>query len=115
MSRLFTLAGGGAPSNAVPRIISWREIAAEQPEVWKQADEHGRNQCQLGQAVTGDFAIYKSISSGLVKGIGRNYFSTRRRFNNLLVQKLIWLHAIKFNVPERSLSPTFIFSELSDT
>jgi hypothetical protein len=31
-SLLFALAGSGARSNAVTRIISWREIAAEQPE-----------------------------------------------------------------------------------
>jgi hypothetical protein len=31
-SLIPALAGGGAPSNAVTRIISWREIAAEQPE-----------------------------------------------------------------------------------
>jgi len=34
-SLIFALAGGGAPSNAVTRIISWREIAAEQPEARK--------------------------------------------------------------------------------
>jgi len=34
-SLLFALAGSGAKSNAVPRIISWREIAAEQPEARK--------------------------------------------------------------------------------
>jgi hypothetical protein len=34
-SLIFALAGGGAKSNAVPRIISWREIAAEQPEARK--------------------------------------------------------------------------------
>jgi hypothetical protein len=34
-SRLSALAGSGAKSNAVPRIISWREIAAEQPEARK--------------------------------------------------------------------------------
>jgi hypothetical protein len=31
-SLISVLPGGGAPSNAVTRIISWREIAAEQPE-----------------------------------------------------------------------------------
>jgi hypothetical protein len=31
-SLISALAGGGARSNAVTRIISWREIAAEQPE-----------------------------------------------------------------------------------
>jgi hypothetical protein len=31
-SWLYALAGGGAPSNAVTRTISWREIAVEQPE-----------------------------------------------------------------------------------
>jgi len=31
-SLIFALAGSGARSNAVTRIISWREIAAEQPE-----------------------------------------------------------------------------------
>jgi len=35
LSLLFALAGSGAKSNAVPRIISWREIAAEQPEARK--------------------------------------------------------------------------------
>jgi len=34
-SLIFALAGGGARSNAVTRIISWREIAAEQPEARK--------------------------------------------------------------------------------
>ena len=34
-SLISALAGGRAPSNAVPRIISWHEIAAEQPEAWK--------------------------------------------------------------------------------
>jgi len=35
LSLIFVLAGGGARSNAVTRIISWREIAAEQPEARK--------------------------------------------------------------------------------
>jgi hypothetical protein len=34
-SRLYALAGSGASSNAVTRKISWREIAAEQPEARK--------------------------------------------------------------------------------
>jgi len=34
-SLLFALAGGGAGSNAVTRNISWREIAAKQPEARK--------------------------------------------------------------------------------
>ena len=34
-SLLYALAGGGAGSNAVTRIISWREIAAEQPKARK--------------------------------------------------------------------------------
>jgi hypothetical protein len=34
-SLIFALAGSGARSNAVTRIISWREIAAEQPEARK--------------------------------------------------------------------------------
>jgi len=34
-SRFSALAGGGAASNAVPRNLSWREIAAEQPEAPK--------------------------------------------------------------------------------
>jgi len=35
LSLISALAGGGAGSNAVTRKISWREIAAEQPEVQK--------------------------------------------------------------------------------
>jgi len=34
-SLLFALVGGGAGSNAVTRNISWREIAAKQPEARK--------------------------------------------------------------------------------
>jgi hypothetical protein len=34
-SLISALAGGGAGSNAVTRIISWHEIAAEQPEARK--------------------------------------------------------------------------------
>jgi hypothetical protein len=34
-SLISALTGGGAPSNAVTRIISWHEIAAEQPEARK--------------------------------------------------------------------------------
>jgi len=36
LSLIFAPAGGGARSNAVTRIISWREIAAEQPEARKE-------------------------------------------------------------------------------
>jgi hypothetical protein len=35
LSLLSVLAGGGARSNAVTRNISWREIAAKQPEARK--------------------------------------------------------------------------------
>jgi hypothetical protein len=37
-SLISALAGGGAGSNAVTRIISWREIAAEQPEARKTGE-----------------------------------------------------------------------------
>jgi hypothetical protein len=43
-SLLVALAGGGAGSNAVTRIISWREIARSNQKRGKQADEHGENQ-----------------------------------------------------------------------
>jgi len=35
LSLISALAGGGARSNAVTRRISWREIAAQQPEARK--------------------------------------------------------------------------------
>jgi len=35
LSLLFALAGSGARCNAVTRMVSWREIAAEQPEARK--------------------------------------------------------------------------------
>jgi hypothetical protein len=38
MSLLDALTGGGASSNAVTRIIPWREIAAEQLEVQKAGE-----------------------------------------------------------------------------
>jgi len=38
LSLLFVLAGSGAQSNAVTRIISWHEIAAEQPEARKAGE-----------------------------------------------------------------------------
>jgi len=34
-SLLSALAGGGAGSNAVTRMVSWREIVAKQPEARK--------------------------------------------------------------------------------
>jgi len=43
-SLLVALAGSGAGSNGVPRIISWREIARSNQKRGKQADEHGENQ-----------------------------------------------------------------------
>ena len=35
LSLISALAGGGAGSNAVTRMVSWREIAAKQPEARK--------------------------------------------------------------------------------
>jgi hypothetical protein len=35
LSLLSALAGGEARSNVVTRKISWREIAAKQPEAWE--------------------------------------------------------------------------------
>jgi hypothetical protein len=43
------LAGGGAGSNAVTRIISWREIARSNQKRGKQADEHGGNQRRMDE------------------------------------------------------------------
>jgi len=48
-SLIFALAGGGARSNAVPRIISWREIARSNQKRGKQADEHGGNQRRVDE------------------------------------------------------------------
>ena len=48
-SLLFALAGGGAGSNAVTRIISWREIARSNQKRGKQADEHGGNQRRMDE------------------------------------------------------------------